>query len=255
LKTVLMAAALCAATTGLAQDARKEIQRYREMVAEGSPAELFELEGEALWKKMDKCDLGLGPGVVKGAYARLPRYFKDADRVMDLETRLLYCMTTLQGRSAKDATARVFGSADRPSEFESLSAYIAAQSRGARLEPGATHPKEKASIALGRELFFHRVGPWDFSCASCHGTEGERIRMQDLPVLHQPQYARPVMASWPAYRVSTSQFVTLQWRMNDCFRQMRTPEPTFGSETTVALIHFLTATAKGAPYKGPGSKR
>jgi hypothetical protein len=36
---------------------------------------------------------------------------------------------------------------------------------------------------------------------------------------------------------------------------MRTPEPNFGSEATVALIHFLTATAKGAPYRGPGSKR
>src|SRR5258708_116646 len=83
-----------------AQDAQKEIQRYRQMVAEGSPAELFEVAGEALWKKpqgpnnvsLEKCDLGLGPGTLNGAYARLPRYFKDADRVMDLETRLLHCM-------------------------------------------------------------------------------------------------------------------------------------------------------------------
>ena len=58
------------------------------------------------------------------------------------------------------------------------------------------------------------------------------------------------MASWPAYRVSTSQFVTLQWRVNDCFRQMRTPEPTFASETTAALIHFLTVTARGETYSG-----
>ena len=86
-----------------AQDASKEIQRYRQMISEGSPAELFELEGETLWKKaqgpkdvsLEKCDLGRGPGVLKGAYARLPRYFKDADRVMDLETRLLHCMLTL----------------------------------------------------------------------------------------------------------------------------------------------------------------
>ena len=255
MKTFLLLAAVLCGAAAHEQDARKEIQRYRQMVAEGSPAELFELEGEVLWKKMDKCDLGLGPGVVRGAYARLPRYFKDADRVMDLETRLLYCMVTLQGRTEKQATARVFGSADRPSEFESLSAYVAGQSRGARLAPGVAHAKEKASIELGRALFFHRVGPWDFSCASCHGTEGERIRMQDLPVLHKAQYARPVMASWPAYRVSTSQFITLQWRMNDCFRQMRTPEPAFGSETTVALIHFLTATAQGEPYRGPGNKR
>ena len=100
-----------------AQDAKKEIQKYQQMIADGSPVELFELEGEALWKKaqgphnvsLEKCDLGQGAGVLKGAYARLPRYFKDADRVMDLETRLLHCMTTLQGRSREEATKRVFG--------------------------------------------------------------------------------------------------------------------------------------------------
>jgi sulfur-oxidizing protein SoxA len=246
-----------------AQDAKKEIQRYRQMVAEGSPAELFEIEGEALWKKplgpkhvsLEKCDLGMGPGVVKGAYARLPRYFEDAGRVMDLETRLLHCMTTLQGRTRQDATARVFGTADRPSEMESLSAYIAAASRGLPMDPGMSHPKEKASYELGRALYVHRAGPWDFSCTSCHGEEGKRIRLQELPALAKPEYARPVAASWPAYRVSTSQFITLQWRMNDCYRQMRMPEPAFGSEATVALIHFITVNGKGEPYGGPGNKR
>jgi sulfur-oxidizing protein SoxA len=250
-------------TSALAQDSSREIKRYREMVAEGSPAELFEVEGEALWKKpqgpnkvsLEKCDLGGGPGVLKGAYARLPRYFKDADRVMDLETRLLHCMVTLQGRKRAEAAARVFGSADRPSEMESLSAYIAAQSRGMEMAPGLSHPKEKEAYAMGRALYSHRAGAWDFSCMSCHGEEGKRIRMQDLPVLYKPEHARGVVSTWPAYRVSTSQFITLQWRMNNCYQQMRMPEPDFGSDTTVALIVFLTATGKGEPYRGPGNKR
>ena len=263
MKALAFGAALALSCAAYGQDFSKEIQRYRQMVAEGSPAELFELEGEALWKKpqgpknvsLERCDLGEGPGVLKAAYAHLPRYFKDADGVMDLESRLVHCMVTLQGRSREDATARVFGTADRPSELELLSAYVAGQSRGVRIEPGISHPKEKASYELGRALYFHRVGTWDFSCASCHGEETKRIRMQDLPVLYKPEHARPVIATWPAYRVSTSQFVTLQWRMNDCYRQMRTPEPNFGSETTVALIHFLTVTARGETYQGPGSKR
>ncbi len=263
MKPIALLAALALTGAAQAQDAAKEIQRYRQMIAEGSPVELFEFAGEELWKKpqgpkkvsLEKCDLGRGPGVLKGAYARLPRYFKDADRVMDLETRLLYCMTTLQGRSREEATKRVFGTADQPSEMESLSAYIAAQSRGTKLDPGIAHPKEKESYELGRALYFHRAGSWDFSCASCHGEEGKRIRMQDLPVLYKPQFARPVIASWPAYRLSTSGFITLQWRMNDCYRQMRTPEPNFGSDTTVALIHFMTVTARGESYRGPGNKR
>ena len=256
------AAAMLACPTS-AQDAKKEIERYQRMVSEGSPVELFEIEGEALWKKpagprqvsLEKCDLGQGAGVLKGAYARLPRYFPDADRVMDLETRLVHCMTTLQGRTQQEATRRVFGNEDQPSELEYLSAYIAAQSRGVKMAPGTAHPKEKAAVALGRELFFHRAGPWDFSCASCHGTANKRIRMQELPLLYEPRYARPVVATWPAYRVSNSQFKTMQWRLNDCYRQMRMPEPNFGSEATVALNLFLAATGQGERYRGPGTKR
>ena len=79
--------------------------------------------------------------------------------------------------------------------------------------------------------------------------------MQELPVLSRAEFARPVMATWPAYRVSNSQFKTMQWRLNDCFRQMRWPEPNYASEATVPLTLFLTGTGRGEPYRGPGTKR
>jgi sulfur-oxidizing protein SoxA len=254
---------LCAFALAPAFAQQGQFADYQRMTAEGSPVELFELGGEELWKKkqgpkgvsLEPCDLGEGPGVLKGAYAALPRYFKNVDRVMDLETRLLHCMQTLQGRSREEATKRVFGDADRPSEMEYLSAYIAAQSRGMKLAPGGSHAKEKAAYELGRSLFFHRAGAWDFSCASCHGEQDKRIRMSELPVLSDPKATRPLMATWPAYRVSNSQFKTMQWRLNDCYRQMRMPEPVFGSEATNALNMFLTTTAEGEPYRGPGTKR
>jgi L-cysteine S-thiosulfotransferase len=236
---------------------------YQRMAAENAPVELFEVAGEEAWKKrsgpknvsLEQCDLGQGPGVLKGAYAGLPRYFADADRVMDLEARLLHCMTTQQGRTREEATKRVFGNADQASEMEVLSAYIARQSNGMPIRPGSRHPKEQAAYELGQKLYFHRAGPWDFSCASCHGEEGKRIRMSGLPVLYKPEYAKPLMATWPAYRVSTSAFVTLQWRMNDCYRQMRMPEPVYGSDATVALIAYMMRTAEGEQYRGPAIKR
>ena len=263
--TLFAGAAAFASTLALAQapDPKAEIERYQRMIADSSPVELYELEGEALWKKpqgpknasLERCDLGLGPGVLKGAYAQLPRWFEDAGAVMDLEARLLHCMTTLQGRSRAEATKRVFGDDDRPSEMEYLSAYIAGESRGVAMAPGTSHPAEKAAFELGRKLFFHRAGPWDFSCASCHGEEGKRIRMQDLPVLSLPKFAQPVVATWPAYRVSNSQFKTMQWRINDCYRQMRMPEPNFVSEATIAMNLYLVTTGSGAIYRGPGTKR
>jgi len=256
---LLVALPLCAA----AQDAKKAIEKYQQMLSEGSPAELWELEGETLWKKpqgpknasLEKCDLGLGAGKVEGAYARLPRWFKDTDKVQDLESRLLTCMTGLQGRSLKDATARLFGNADRPSEMEYLVAYIVGQSRGHKMAAPVGHAKERASYELGKKIFFYRAGAWDFSCASCHGEADKRIRMQDLPVLSEPAGAQKAYTSWPAYRVSNSQLKTMQWRINDCYRQMRFPEPEFASEATIALTHYLAVTAAGAPYRGPGTKR
>src|SRR3954470_536445 len=82
-----------------------EIAKYRAALQDGNPAELWEARGEGLWKaprgpakmSFEQCDLGLGPGVVKGAYAQLPRYFPDAGRVLDLESRLLDCMVRQQG--------------------------------------------------------------------------------------------------------------------------------------------------------------
>ncbi|HYL90006.1 MAG TPA: sulfur oxidation c-type cytochrome SoxA [Burkholderiales bacterium] len=262
MRAVLCGAAL-ALTIAPAMAQKSPYADYQRMAAENAPVELYELAGEEAWAKkqgpknvsLERCDLGQGPGVLKGAYAGLPRYFADADRVMDLETRLLYCMMTLQGRAREEATKRVFGNADHASEMEVLSAYIARQSNGMPIAPGTSHPKEKAAYALGQKLYFHRAGPWDFSCASCHGEEGKRIRMSELPVLYKPQYAGPLMATWPAYRVSTSAFVTLQWRINDCYRQMRMPEPAYASDATVALIDFITVTAQGTPYRGPSIKR
>ena len=92
-------------------------------------------------------------------------------------------------------------------------------------------------------------------CASCHAEDGKRIRMQDLPVLSEKDGAQRAYTTWPAYRVSNSQLKTMQWRIWDCYRQMRFPEPQFVSEATIALTHFLAVTANGAPYAGPGTKR
>src|SRR5689334_13322278 len=98
------------------QDAQKEVERYRQLLAEGNPADLFEARGEELWKaprgpkkvSLEQCDLGLGAGVVKGAFAQLPRHFSDTDRVQDLESRLVTCMETLQGFKPEDATKNPF---------------------------------------------------------------------------------------------------------------------------------------------------
>ena len=240
-----------------------EFDKFREIMEKDNPAELFEVKGEQLWKtpggpnkvSLEKCDLGVGPGVVKGAYAQMPRYFADVDRVMDAEARIVHCMVTLQGYQLDKLDDKPFSSATRTPDPVSITTYVAAQSAGMKFAPSQSHPKEREAYAIGKEIFFYRAGAYDFSCASCHGVDGQRIRTQPLPNFTKPDQAIRAVQGWPGYRLTGGVMHTLQWRLNDCFRQQRFPEPDYTSEMLSALLTYLTVNAQGQEYKGPGIKR
>ncbi len=263
-RTACAVAALSAAGA-MAQErsAVEEIERYRQALGDGNPAELWEARGEGLWKTpagpknatLEKCDLGLGPGVVKGAYAQLPRYFADVDRVMDLETRLVHCRVTLQGISPDEARKNPFGGPGRKTVNDALVAWITAESRGISMNVPMSHPKEAEAYEIGKEMFFHRGGPYDFACSTCHGVDKIRIRLQDLPNLTKQGDAQKAYTAWPAYRVSQGEVRTFQWRLEDCFRQQRFPHLDFTSEASIALTMFLARNANGAPFNAPSIKR
>jgi L-cysteine S-thiosulfotransferase len=249
-----------------ATDSEKEIERYRAMISDpfSNPGYLNVDRGELLWKKpsgvksvsLEGCDLGQGPGKLDGAFAKLPRHFADADRVMDLEQRLLWCMTTVQGADTKEILSRRFSSPGKSSDMEDLTAYIANKSNGAKIEPQLTHAKEKEMLAVGEALFFRRASISDFSCATCHAEDGKRIRLQGLPNLSKPgKPAQETMASWPTYRVSQSQLRTMQHRLWDCYRQMRMPAPDYASDGLTALTVYLNTQAAGAEVTVPSIKR
>lgn len=246
---------------GEAQD--DPVAEYRAMMGDDNPAEFWVMRGEALWAtprgpnktSFEKCDLGFGPGVVEGAYAQLPRYFEDAGQVMDLETRLLHCMTTQQGIAREEAVKQRFGDGAKESDFEALAAYVAEASRGTTLQVPLDNPAMKKAYALGRQIFFHRSGPHDFACATCHGQTGVRIRLQQLPNITEADGAREAYSGWPAYRVSQGEVRTMQWRLQDCFRQQRLPQLEFGSEASIALTTYIAHNADGGVMDAPGMKR
>jgi sulfur-oxidizing protein SoxA len=247
-------------------DSEKEIERYRQMLSDpfSNPGFLAVDRGEVLWAEprgakkasLEACDLGEGPGKLEGAFAKLPRYFADADRVMDTEQRLLWCMDTLQGLDTKDVLARRFSGPGRASDLEDLTAFIANKSSGMKIEPQLSHPKEIEMAAVGEELFYRRGGVMDFSCATCHAEEGKRIRLQGLPNLSVAgATAQATMASWPTYRVSQSALRTMQHRLWDCYRQQRWPVPEYGSDSLTALTVFLQKQAAGGEIAVPSIKR
>ncbi len=251
---------ICLFRSGYAQEIMDEIIRYREMLKEANPAELLELEGEELWitpagpnnATLEKCDLGLGPGVVQGAYARLPRYFPDTDKVQDPESRIVTCMMQLQGFTRDEAIREWY----KPgSKNEALVTFVATQSRGEKIDVPAKHPREAQMYQVGQELFYRRSGPLDFACATCHGLDDRRIRLQELPNLSTKAGAQESMSQWPAYRVSQGVVWTMQRRLIDCFRQMRWPEPEFLSDAVIALQVYMQKNASGVILEAPGIKR
>jgi sulfur-oxidizing protein SoxA len=186
----------------------------------------------------------------------LPRYFRDTDSVMDFEGRLVHCMVTLQGFDRAEITKKPFsGGGQRQTDIEALAAYVVDQSRGMPIALPQDNPKERAAYERGKTLFYMRAGPYDFACSTCHGVDNQRIRLQDLPNFERTDAAQRAFSTWPAYRVSQGAVRTMQWRLNDCFRQARWPEPTFVSQGTVDLITFLGVKAKGGKMDSPAIKR
>lgn len=260
---LVLALAALGATGALAQkSAIQSIEEYRAMLQDGNPADLFEAKGEDLWKQkrgpknasLEKCDLGKGPGVVKGTFVELPRYFADTNKVQDLESRLLTCMATLQGFNPAAIAQTPFGK-DEQNNMTALATWVSAESKGLKFNLSQAHSQEKVFYEVGKRLFFQRGGPHDFSCASCHGQDNTRIRLQDLPNLTKNPGDGVGFAAWPAYRVSNGQMWGMQQRLNDCYRQQRFPYPGFASDATVALGVYLGVNSQGSASVAPAIKR
>lgn len=260
--SLLVAGCLATAVAFAQKSATQSIEEYRAMLQDGNPAELFEAKGEDLWKQkrgpknasLEKCDLGKGPGVVKGVFVELPRYFADTNKVQDLESRLLTCMETLQGFSPAEIAKTPFGKGEQ-NNMTALATWISAESKGMKFDLPQAHSEEKVFYEVGKRLFFQRGGPHDFSCASCHGQDNTRIRLQDLPNLTKNPGDGVGFAAWPAYRVSNGQMWAMQQRLNDCYRQQRFPYPGFASDATVALGVYLGVNSKGSASAAPAIKR
>ena len=238
------------------------IAEYRQMLQDGNPADLFEAKGEGLWTQkrgpknasLEKCDLGKGPGVFKGVWVELPRYFADTGRVQDLESRLLTCMQELQGFDAQEIAKTPFGRGEQ-SNVTALATWIAAESKGMKLNLPQGHIEERKMYEVGKRLFFMRGGSHDFACATCHAQDDKRIRLQDLPNLTKNPGAGNGFGAWPAYRVSNGQMWGAQLRLNDCYRQQRFPYPLFGSDATIALGVYMGVNGKGGETIAPAIKR
>ena len=112
------------------------------------------------------------------------------------------------------------------------------------------------SLAPQRQLYEEMIYVLDGRGSTAVWNDaGKRIRLQGLPYLAGPKEAKEIVGQWPAYRVSTTQVMTMQHRLYDCYWQMRMPELEIGSDVSVALIAYLVKSAEGGEIAAPGLKR
>jgi L-cysteine S-thiosulfotransferase len=262
-RNVALALMLIASPLGAQRDV-DGLSVGRQMLAEDNPGELWVQRGERLFYEkrgpkgasLERCDLGLGPGKLEGAFAQLPRYFADTNTVQDLESRLLTCMVELQGVKREEIVANRFGTLDKDSDMEALVSFVASKSNGMKMNVPLAHPKEREVYKVGEYLFYRRSGPLDFSCATCHSDEAKRIRLQDLPNMTDPKQVQAVVSTgWPAYRGTQASVRTMQHRLYDCNWQMRLPDLGYASEMSIALTSYLNHRGNGGVIQLPGVRR
>jgi L-cysteine S-thiosulfotransferase len=264
---IAVLAVVCLATWGAVPALAQSVDPLgvgRKMLAEDNPGELWIERGKMLFYQkrgptgasLEQCDFGLGSGKLEGAAARLPRYFPDTDGVQDLESRLLTCMVRLQGFSRDDIVKRAISPASSDgSDVEALALYITSRSNGMKMNISLRHQKEYEMYKAGEYLFYRRSGQTDFACVQCHGEPNKRIRLQNLVHMTDKNGAQDVVSTWPAYRGAHFVVRTMQWRLYDCFWQMRLPELKYASDTSIALTTYLHYQGNGAVIEVPGFKR
>ncbi len=254
-------ALLCLSGGGYAAD---PLAVGRQMLAEDNPGELWIDQGNKLFyakrgpgnASLEQCDFGLGPGKLEGATPRLPRYFPDTGKVQDLESRLLTCMVQLQGFKREDVVKRAISpGGSSGSDVEALALFITSRSNGMKMNVSLSHQKEYDMYKAGEYLFYRRSGQTDFACIQCHAESNKRIRLQDLVNMTDKKQMQGTVSTFPAYRGAHFVVRTMQWRLYDCFWQMRLPELNYASDTSIALMTYLHYQGNGAVIQVPGFKR
>jgi sulfur-oxidizing protein SoxA len=132
---------------------------------------------------------------------------------------------------------------------------VTSRSNGMKMNLSLSNAKEREMYKAGEYLFHRRSGQTDFGCVTCHGEADKRIRLQDLVNMTDKKQIQDVVSTWPAYRGGHAVVRTMQWRLYDCFWQMRLPELGYASDVSIALTTYLHYQGNGAVIRVPGFKR
>jgi sulfur-oxidizing protein SoxA len=202
---------------------------------------LWALDGEGLWKRKAgeagkacaDCHSDARASM-KGVAARYPAFDKTLGRPVNLEQRINLCRARHQ-----QATPLAYESRD----LLALAAFVAEQSRGDAIAPGAA-PELEPFVAKGRDFFMRRQGQLNLGCTNCHDDNWDKH-------LAGSAVTQALPTGYPIYRLEWQSVGSLQRRLRNCITGMRALNYDFGAPELVELELYLMSRARGMPIETP----
>lgn len=217
-------------------------EQWEEM-EEFPPYELALDDGKAMWgkkfangKSYADC-LGADVKAIRGKY---PYYDEKNDTIVTLEGDINKCRTDNGEKPLKW----------KKGKLAALSAYIAYEGRGAKVDVKIPNEKAQAWYDKGKNFFYAKRGQLNLACADCHVyNAGQNIRADKLsPALGHPTH-------FPVYRSKWGSLGTLHRRYGGCNKQVRAKPFKAQSDEYKALEYFQAYMSNGLELNGPGARK
>ena len=193
--------------------------------------------GEALYNKdlavFAKC---FGDDVTK-IRVKYPYFDETAKQVVTLEGDINKCRT--------DAGLKAYKW--KKGAIAQVSAYLAYNARGQKINVKIESDAAKAAYAEGRDFFMKPRGQLNLSCAKCHVyNAGNKARSNTLsPLLGHTTH-------FPVFRAKWGALGTMHRRYEGCQKNMRAAPYKAQSETYRNLEFYQAYNSQGLELNGPG---
>ena len=201
-----------------------------------NPGMLWVQEGQALWSQRaanGKSCTGCHAAGLQGVAASYPAFDTTLGKPRTLASRIDQCRVQHLGETSQGADG---------AQVLPLSAWLAHQSRGARVAP-----RRDASMTpwtdRGAQLWQQRLGQLNLSCAQCHDQRaGARLGGAAIPQAHPTGY--------PTYRLEWQGLGSLEKRLRSCVVGVRAEPFAAGADEWLALEVYLMQRAAGMEHEG-----
>ena len=212
-------------------------------IEEFPPYEIDIDKGEELWNEAFKngktfADC-LGSDVSK-IRAKYPYHDEALDTIVTLEGSINKCRTDNGSKAFKWKKGNI----------AAVSAYVAFQGRGQKVNVVADTAKAKAWYNKGKNFFYAKRGQLNLSCADCHVySAGKWIRGDHLgPAIGHTTHV-------PIYRSKWGGLGTLHRRYGGCNNNIRAKPFKAQSDEYKALEFYEAILSNGIELNGPGARK